>query len=244
MRSGLFILKIALVSTAENIHMASTNKTAVLGGGSVGSTLAKALADADEDVVIAARDPARTAENLAWRNVSGIEGGAGRRRRPGIRVRDHTRDAERPRRRRHTRPGRVARGRVGEGRHRRHESPRLLRGKPQRPMGGRRHIRGRGPGIGPPRCQGVQKASNTVGVEHMRSALGKDMMIAGNPDGQSRTITEGVVKAVGFRPFDVGPIRYARNLEAIAKLWIHMAVPPLGARDASRRFWFSNSGNP
>jgi siroheme synthase (precorrin-2 oxidase/ferrochelatase) len=97
MRSGLFILKIALVSTAENIHMASTNKTAVLGGGSVGSTLAKALADADEDVVIAARDPARTAENLAWRNVSGIEGGAGRRRRPGIRVRDHTRDAERPR---------------------------------------------------------------------------------------------------------------------------------------------------
>ena len=72
MRSGLFILKIALVSTAENIHMASTNKIAVLGGGSVGSTLAKALADADEDVVIAARDPARTAENLAWRNVSGL----------------------------------------------------------------------------------------------------------------------------------------------------------------------------
>ena len=52
MRIGLFILKIALISTADNIHMASTNKIAVLGGGSIGSTLAKALADANEDVTI------------------------------------------------------------------------------------------------------------------------------------------------------------------------------------------------
>jgi hypothetical protein len=42
------------------------------------------------------------------------------------------------------------------------------------------------------------------------------------------------------RPFFVGPIRYAHNLEAIAELWIHMNMPSLGARDMSRMFWFSH----
>ena len=38
----------------------------------------------------------------------------------------------------------------------------------------------------------------------------------------------------------VGPIRYARNLEALAELWIHMGVPGLkgGAERMGRSFHF------
>eukprot|EP00538_Stauroneis_constricta_P000090 CAMPEP_0119572686 /NCGR_PEP_ID=MMETSP1352-20130426/44747_1 /TAXON_ID=265584 /ORGANISM="Stauroneis constricta, Strain CCMP1120" /LENGTH=230 /DNA_ID=CAMNT_0007622373 /DNA_START=20 /DNA_END=712 /DNA_ORIENTATION=- len=94
-----------------------------------------------------------------------------------------------------------------------------------------------------PYCK-VYKAFNTVGAEHMQQSLGKDMMFAGDPEEESLAIAEGVVAATGFKPFYVGPIRYARNLEAIAELYIHMAVPPLGARTTSRNFWFSISGDP
>ncbi len=90
----------------------------------------------------------------------------------------------------------------------------------------------------------VYKTFNTVGVEHMREALGKEMFIAGDADPSYRAIAESVVAAVGFKPFYVGPIRYARNLEAMAELWIHMAIPGLGGRDTSRNFWFSISGDP
>lgn len=90
----------------------------------------------------------------------------------------------------------------------------------------------------------VYKSFNTVGLEHMKEALGKDMMIAGDPDPAYRLIAEEVVKGVGFKPFYVGPIRYARNLEAMAELWIHMAIPGLGGRPTSRNFWFSISGDP
>lgn len=90
----------------------------------------------------------------------------------------------------------------------------------------------------------VYKTFNTVGVEHMREALGKEMLIAGDPDPAHRAIVEAVVAAVGFKPFFVGPIRYSRNLEAMAELWIHMAIPGLGGRDTSRSFWFSIGGDP
>lgn len=90
----------------------------------------------------------------------------------------------------------------------------------------------------------VYKSFNTVGVEHMAQSLGKDMFIAGDEDEQARAICEATVAAVGFKPFFVGPIRYARNLEAIAELWIHMSIPPLPARNCSRKFWFSVSGDP
>mmetsp|Transcript_40755 Transcript_40755/g.85616 ORF Transcript_40755/g.85616 Transcript_40755/m.85616 type:complete len:288 (+) Transcript_40755:171-1034(+) len=90
----------------------------------------------------------------------------------------------------------------------------------------------------------VYKSFNTLGLEHMKEALGKDMMIAGDPDPMYRLIAEEVVKGVGFKPFYVGPIRYARNLEALAEMWIHMAIPGLGGRCASRNFWFSISGDP
>ena len=57
---------------------------------------------------------------------------------------------------------------------------------------------------------------------------------------KGRKLAEEVVSAVGFEPVYVGPIRYARNLEALAELWIHMGVPGLkgGAERMGRSFHF------
>jgi 8-hydroxy-5-deazaflavin:NADPH oxidoreductase len=85
----------------------------------------------------------------------------------------------------------------------------------------------------------VYKAFNTLGVEHMANAQGKDMLFAGPDD----SIAD-VIAAVGYKPFYVGPIRYARNLEAIAELWIHCAIPPLPAQYHGRDWTFSIAGNP
>lgn len=66
----------------------------------------------------------------------------------------------------------------------------------------------------------VFKAFNTVGVEHMRDPIGKDMFYCGSQE--ARKEAEEIIRAVGFSPFYVGPIRYARNLEAMAELYIHI----------------------
>lgn len=51
------------------------------------------------------------------------------------------------------------------------------------------------------------------------------MLVAGPTDDSA---VNEIIKAVGFEPKYVGPIRYARNLEAIAELWIHLSAPPIG----------------
>lgn len=93
-----------------------------------------------------------------------------------------------------------------------------------------------------PDCK-VYKCFNTIGVEWMdrQKALegGMDMLFCG-PDSD---ISE-LVSAVGFTPRYVGPIRYARNLEAMAELWIHCAIPPLPARQLGRDWGFALKGNP
>ena len=83
----------------------------------------------------------------------------------------------------------------------------------------------------------VYKAFNTLGVEHMADGTGKDMMYAG-PDKDIAPI----VASVGYRPIYVGPIRYARNLEAIAELWIHCAIPPLPGNYLGRDWTFAIAG--
>ncbi|KXZ42074.1 hypothetical protein GPECTOR_210g417 [Gonium pectorale] len=82
----------------------------------------------------------------------------------------------------------------------------------------------------------VFKAFNTVGFYHMAKPDGSaisgeqlTMLFAGGPAG--RGAAEEVVAAAGFKPAYVGPIRYARNLEAIAELWIHLAVPGVGTAE-------------
>lgn len=79
----------------------------------------------------------------------------------------------------------------------------------------------------------VFKAFNTIGVEHMDAADGHKingqqltMLYAGPEEG--RATAEEVISGVGFLPEYVGPIRYARNLEAIAELWIHLSFPQAG----------------
>ncbi len=101
----------------------------------------------------------------------------------------------------------------------------------------------------------VFKAFNTVGAEQLGNADGSNingeqlsMLIAGGPEVcephsllwtqwhvrspstvlQGVDVAKAVVAGVGFRPEYVGPIRYARNLEAIAELWIHLSAPPIG----------------
>jgi 8-hydroxy-5-deazaflavin:NADPH oxidoreductase len=68
----------------------------------------------------------------------------------------------------------------------------------------------------------VYKAFNTLGVNDMVDGTGKDMMYAG-PDKDIANL----IATIGYRPIYVGPIRYARNLEAMAELWIHCAIPQL-----------------
>ena len=46
---------------------------------------------------------------------------------------------------------------------------------------------------------------------------------------EQREAAAQVISAVGFTPTYVGPIRYSRNLEAIAELWIHLAIPGIGS---------------
>ena len=84
----------------------------------------------------------------------------------------------------------------------------------------------------------VYKCFNTLGVEHMASAAGKDMFYCG-PNPQD---IASVIAAVGFTPRYVGPIRYARNLEAMAELWIHCAIPPMPAHNWGREWTFGVVG--
>ena len=67
-------------------------------------------------------------------------------------------------------------------------------------------------------------AFSTVGVEQLAAPDGSridgrrlTMLLAGPPE--RRAEAEAVVAGVGFAPKYVGPIRYARNLDAIAELW-------------------------
>ena len=45
---------------------------------------------------------------------------------------------------------------------------------------------------------------------------------------EKRNEAQSLITAVGFRGLYVGPIRYSRNLEAMAELWVHLIVGPGG----------------
>lgn len=73
----------------------------------------------------------------------------------------------------------------------------------------------------------VVKSLNTVGWEIMADPLlgGRRavMPLAGDDDGARATVAE-LVAALGFEPFDVGPLLRARELEHQAILWISLAA--------------------
>ncbi|KAG2447999.1 hypothetical protein HYH02_007027 [Chlamydomonas schloesseri] len=92
----------------------------------------------------------------------------------------------------------------------------------------------------------VYKAFNTVPVEVMAAADGSTIPAAGGPltllyagGPERQEAAEEVIKAVGFKPLYVGPIRYARNLESIAELYVHLSVPGAGIPGVAKwgRMW-------
>jgi predicted dinucleotide-binding enzyme len=49
------------------------------------------------------------------------------------------------------------------------------------------------------------------------------MLICGD-DTEAKKVVAGLAQQLGFEPVDVGPLRSARYLEAVAMLWIDMAL--------------------
>jgi NADPH-dependent F420 reductase len=73
----------------------------------------------------------------------------------------------------------------------------------------------------------VVKAFNTTGFQNMENPVygsqGLTMLFCGD-DAEAKKIVAGLVRQLGFEPVDVGPLKSARNLEAVAMLWIDMAI--------------------
>jgi NADPH-dependent F420 reductase len=73
----------------------------------------------------------------------------------------------------------------------------------------------------------VVKAFNTTGWQNMADPLygseGLSMLLCGD-DVEARKVVADLARQLGFDPVEVGPLRSARYLEAVAMLWIDMAV--------------------
>lgn len=84
---------------------------------------------------------------------------------------------------------------------------------------GQAHFGRRSTGQGPSHRQSLQVLQyRRCGTHEVSSWQGRD-------DESQKTVAD-VIKDVGFKPFYFGPIQYARNLEAIAELWIHILGRP------------------
>jgi NADPH-dependent F420 reductase len=73
----------------------------------------------------------------------------------------------------------------------------------------------------------VVKAFNTTGWQNMANprygAQGLSLLLCGD-DAQAKKAAAELARQLGFEPVDVGPLRSARYLEALAMLWIDMAI--------------------
>jgi NADPH-dependent F420 reductase len=73
----------------------------------------------------------------------------------------------------------------------------------------------------------VVKAFNTTGWQNMADpaygSQGLSMLLCGD-DAEAKKVVSELARHLGFEPVDVGPLRSARYLEAVAMLWIEMAV--------------------
>jgi predicted dinucleotide-binding enzyme len=73
----------------------------------------------------------------------------------------------------------------------------------------------------------VVKAFNTTGFPNVEDprygSLGLTMMLCWD-NAEAKKITGDLARQLGFEPVDVGPLRSARYLEAVAMLWIDMAI--------------------
>jgi hypothetical protein len=73
----------------------------------------------------------------------------------------------------------------------------------------------------------VVKGFSTFGAEfHLDPKLGNtsiDVQLAGD-DAEAKTLVSSIATRAGFTPVDAGPLRNAALLEALAVLWIHLAM--------------------
>src|SRR6516165_5951034 len=73
----------------------------------------------------------------------------------------------------------------------------------------------------------IVKAFNTTGFQNMADprygSQGLTMMMCGD-DAEAKKVAADLSRQLGFEPVDVGPLRSARYLEALAMLWIDMAL--------------------
>lgn len=72
----------------------------------------------------------------------------------------------------------------------------------------------------------VVKCFNTIGAEHMGNpkvaGQSATMFLCGD-DASAKKTAERLAQELGFEPIDAGPLRQARLLESLAMLWISLA---------------------
>lgn len=72
----------------------------------------------------------------------------------------------------------------------------------------------------------VVKCFNQTGAENMGDAHfvgGSPCMFAASNDEEARKVALRLAADAGFEAHDAGPLQNARSLEALARLWIHLA---------------------
>jgi 8-hydroxy-5-deazaflavin:NADPH oxidoreductase len=88
----------------------------------------------------------------------------------------------------------------------------------------------------------VIKAFNTIGAPLLGNATFDGLQADGyycGDDAAAKSAVAPLIAAAGLRPFDAGPLRNARYLEAMAMLWIDLAIkrglgPTFGFRTLER----------
>ena len=88
------------------------------------------------------------------------------------------------------------------------------------------------------------KAFNTIGVLHLGNGTFNNtkatMMYAGDPsDSEAIDTVESLIRDADFKPQWVGPMRFARNLESIAELWVNMAYFTKATKESFNNFAIS-----
>ena len=84
----------------------------------------------------------------------------------------------------------------------------------------------------------VYKAMNQVGFDVMANpifAVGKPVMFVAGDDAAGKKVVLELVSALGFEAIDAGELAIARLLEPFAMLWIHL----MARRNLGRNFAFS-----
>jgi len=72
----------------------------------------------------------------------------------------------------------------------------------------------------------VVKAFNTIGAENLPSLRDRKTPAAGflcGDDAEAKVVVAGLVQAIGFEPFDVGPLAMSSVLEGMTRLWVGLA---------------------